>query len=76
MEREDIWDSKNAFRNEVSRIIIQENMKTSTMTELIKNVVEKTKELINREKQLIIIDECWRIYSKKVAKMNSLVSPS
>ena len=51
-------------------------MKTSTMTELINNVIEETKNLIHREKQLIIIDECWRIYAKKIAKMNSLVSPS
>jgi len=25
VEREDIWDSKNAFRNEVSKIIMKEN---------------------------------------------------
>ena len=34
------------------------------MQELVMRVVEKTKSLINNDKQLIIIDSIWRIYIK------------
>ena len=34
------------------------------MQELVIRVVEKTKSLINNDKQLIIIDSIWRIYIK------------
>ena len=64
VEREDIWDSKNAFRNEVYKFIVEENLKTKSMQELVMRVVEKTKSLINNDKQLIIIDSIWRIYIK------------
>ena len=40
IEKEDIWDSKNSFRNEVNRLIQRENFNTETMQEL-ENVVIK-----------------------------------
>ena len=48
--REDIWDSKNAFHNEVYKIIIEQNLKSNDIKELVDLVVDNTKELIKREK--------------------------
>ena len=35
VEKEDIWDSKNTFRNEVRKIILQENLQTVNINELV-----------------------------------------
>ena len=39
VQKEDIWDSKNIFRNRVHAAIVEENSKTETLKELIEKVV-------------------------------------
>ena len=50
VQKADIWDTKNWFRNEVSRIIDENNMHCKTLEELEFVVLRKVKELISREK--------------------------
>ena len=38
------------------------------MEDLITKVMEKTKKLIARDKQMIIVDEVWRTYSRRFIK--------
>ena len=38
-QKEDLWDSKNLFRNKVKKFIVQENAKTVSMHELEQNVI-------------------------------------
>ena len=40
VQKDDIWDSKNWFRNEVNAIIHQANLQCSTMDELEEVVLE------------------------------------
>ena len=58
----DIFDTKNEFRNRIGQIIRQENMKTNTMKELEKAVIERVKEYILMERPRMITDEVWRIF--------------
>ena len=58
----DIFDIKNEFRNMIGQIIRQENMKTGTMRELEKAVIERVKEYIQKERPRMITDEVWRIF--------------
>ena len=63
VEREDIWDSKNSFENEVQRMIQQHNLQVSNMDELIEKVVSAIKEYITRERPKTILDNTWRAFA-------------
>ena len=62
VQKEDIWDSKNAYRNEVRRIIKEENLKTEDMKELIDKVLKRVRKYCLREPRQVI-DESFVIYS-------------
>ena len=68
MSKDDIWDTKNWFRNEVSRIITENNLQCHTMEELEQVVLTKVKELIQREVPYSgFVDGPWKIYSKRIS---------
>ena len=46
IEKEDVWDSKNAFRNHINRLILRENIKWTTLEELEIALVNQTKDWI------------------------------
>ena len=46
IEKEDVWDTKNAFRNQVNYLILRENFKCETMEELELSVIMYIKEWI------------------------------
>ena len=46
IEKEDIWDTKNFFRNEVIRIIQELSMQYNSMKDLEENVLEQVKQMI------------------------------
>ena len=46
IEKEDVWDTKNAFRNHVNYLILRENFKSETMEELEQAVIMYIKEWI------------------------------
>ena len=46
IEKEDVWDTKNAFRNQVNFLILRENFKTNSMEELETAVIMYIKEWI------------------------------
>ena len=64
--KDDLWDSKHLFRNEVKRFILVENHQTQTMDELVHAVVEQIKEWIRREKPHINdLDVAWQKYVQR-----------
>lgn len=47
IEKEDIWDTKNSFRNQVNRLILRDNFLTETMEDLEQSVMKNIKEWIH-----------------------------
>ena len=65
--KEDIWDTKNWFRNEVSRIITKENNRCRNMMELENSVLIKVKEWMNREEPKPgFVDGPWQTYVRRL----------
>ena len=65
--KEDIWDTKNWFRNEVSRIITKENLRTRNMLELENQVLIKVKQWMNKEvPKPGFVDGPWKTYVKRL----------
>lgn len=62
--KNDIWDTRNSFRNQVAKIIMQKNFTTTTLEELEKAVIEGVKDWIIKEKPNSLMDESWRNYAK------------
>ena len=50
MEKDDIWETKNWFRNKISKTIKKYNMGCSTLEELEFLVLRRVKQLIIQEK--------------------------
>lgn len=72
IEKEDVWDTKNAFRNQVNFLILRENFKTETMEELETAVIMYVKEwiaLVNPKPQYV--DGPWKAYVKRFSGMNT-----
>ena len=61
----DIWDVKNAFKNDVNRIIIQENFKTWSLKELEDNALRRIKSWILTQRPLTnMVEGPWQVYVK------------
>ena len=72
IEKEDVWDTKNAFRNQVNYLILRENFKCETMEELETAVIMYIKEWIaqvNPKPQYV--DGPWKAYVKRFSGMNT-----
>ena len=68
LQKNDIWDTKNWFRNEVSHIIKENNLKCKTMQELEKIVLSKVKSLILYElPNKGFVDGPWKILTERLA---------
>ena len=68
VQKDDIWETKNWFRNEVSRIIKENNLKCETIKELEKIVLSKVKNLILYElPRAGFVDGPWKILTERFA---------
>ena len=68
VQKDDIWDTKNWFRTEVSRIIKENNLKCKTIKELEKIVLSKVKTLILYElPRAGFVDGPWKILTERFA---------
>ena len=71
--KEDIWDTKNWFRNEVSRIITKENLRCRSMLELENSVLIKVKQWMNKEEPKPgFVDGPWQTYVKRLHIKNEI----
>lgn len=69
VQREDIWDTKHWFRNEVKKIIKDRNLTCETMEELEREVIEAVKNLIKREQpRSTFVDGPWQLYVKELQR--------
>ena len=64
-QKEDLWDSKNAFNNKVSKFIVEENFKTGSMKELERRVVQRVKDWVLARRPRQITDQAWRLFAKQ-----------
>ena len=62
MEKDDIFDSKNSFMNQIRTIITEENEATDTTEQLVLSVCERVRIWIQNEKPSAITDFSWRFY--------------
>ena len=70
VQKQDIWNTKNLFRNEVSRIIHQENSVSHSMDQLEANVLQGIKDWIIRTRPYLYgEDKPWQIYIKRQIKL-------
>ena len=61
--KDEIVGARHLFRNEVSRIIVEENEKSKSMEELEQKVLQKIKDWIDDERpRWINVDNCWQNY--------------
>ena len=68
VQKDDIWETKNWFRCEVSRIIKENNLKCKTIKELEKIVLSKVKNLILYElPRAGFVDGPWKILTERFA---------
>ena len=66
VEKDDIWDTKNSFRNLVNQIIIQKNFLCDTMEELEAEVLQGVKDWIDKEKpRPSVVDGPWQLYVRR-----------
>lgn len=64
-QKEDLWDSKNAFNNKVSKFIVEENFKTGSMKELERRVVQRVKDWVLARRPRQITDQAWRLFARQ-----------
>ncbi len=72
VEKEDIWDSKNMFSNEIRRAILKANFETTSMENLISKVIEHVKLYIIKERPNGIMEPAWRIFYSSVHKSSRM----
>ena len=66
MYKQDIWESKYWFKNEVKSIIVEQNEICLTMQELEQNVLKCVKDLIHLERPVyLFVDGPWKEYVKR-----------
>ena len=71
VEQLDMCETKNQFKFELNKILIEENKKTDTMEELVKKIVSAMKEWVIIEKpRMNLLDGAWRIYAQKQYNKN------
>ena len=63
MQKEDVWDTRNVFKNVIRDIIFEENFQSETMHDLVNRVTQRVKEWIEKETpRLSIVDGPWKVY--------------
>ena len=63
VQKNDIWDTKNWFRNEVNQIIMRANLQCTSMTQLEEVVLEAVKLWLQREQpNKGFVDGPWKCY--------------
>ena len=69
IQKEDIWETKNQFKNEVSRIILENNLECKSMEELEFLVILKVKQMIDKVlPKPGYVDGPWKIYAERVGR--------
>ena len=63
----DIWDTKNYFRNKVTKIILEENFKQKNMRNLERAVIRRIQEVIDWEDlKMGHVDGPWKPYARRL----------
>ena len=69
IQKEDIWETKNKFRNDVSRIILENNLQSKSMEELEFRVILQVKQMIEKDlPKPGFVDGPWKIYTERLAR--------
>ena len=69
IQKEDVWETKSWFRNEVSRIILENNLQTNSMEELEVLVIHNVKQMIEEVlPKPGFVDGPWKIYAERLTR--------
>lgn len=72
-EKDDIWDFKNHFRNQIDEIIYSVNIRTESKKELFETVMEEVKAWVVRNSpNPAIMKQPWKAYALTVQKESGL----
>ena len=69
IQKEDVWETKNWFRNEISRIILENNLQCNSMEELELLVIQNVKQMIEEVlPKPGFVDGPWKIYAERITR--------